>query len=96
MYHLARQLSKSTLWDSRFSVNVRKSVQEQQTKPGSEKKIEGTARDKWASLIAFLAIDKGICSMLAVIKYELAANGESRISKQPPAPRQTCSFSCQN
>lgn len=49
-----------------------------------KKKIEGIARDKWASLIAFPAIDKGICSMLAVIKYELAANGESRMSKQPP------------
>lgn len=53
------------------------SLQKQQTKPSGERerKKKGIVRDEWASLIAFLAIDKGICSMLAVIKYELAANG---------------------
>lgn len=49
-------------------------MQKHLTKPSRERK-KGIVRDKWASLIAFLAIDKSICSMLAVIKYELAANG---------------------
>lgn len=50
-------------------------MQKPQTKPLQREKIKGIVRDKRASLIAFLAIDEGICSTLAVINYELAANG---------------------